>query len=355
MAHPVLEQFVRDYVESIGGVWDEVEPQVYDLLLPADSPLAASAPAASPVVRLTFDPEALPEHPSAQLASFGTPLVDSLIGDALRRGSFQCLYFLGLNLAPHDLAGKARRAFSLPPDTDFRVLRARSMHFPQAFFWFESTFISDQKENELLSVAMDLHYSRQMRHHEKLLDPTRLADRPAQSLPEAPHIPLARAVPLARQEVLRTLGPMIHLRNRELTERLDRQVARMRRYYADLASEADASATRAKDNEEAKARIASRRQALLREEALRIAELRQKNTLRVTVRQLITLLIYQPKILLALSLSLPKKPPLELSAVWDPLVEAIEAIPCPTCRTPTYTLTHDRLAGMGCPACQGKK
>ena len=37
----------------------------------------------SGVVRLTFDPEALPEHPSAQLASFGTPLVDQLLNDAL--------------------------------------------------------------------------------------------------------------------------------------------------------------------------------------------------------------------------------------------------------------------------------
>src|SRR5665213_1853411 len=28
-----LEQFVRDYVEARNGVWDEVEPQVYDLLI----------------------------------------------------------------------------------------------------------------------------------------------------------------------------------------------------------------------------------------------------------------------------------------------------------------------------------
>src|SRR5881227_3729468 len=30
-----LETFVRDYVETAGGVWDEVEPEVYDILLPA--------------------------------------------------------------------------------------------------------------------------------------------------------------------------------------------------------------------------------------------------------------------------------------------------------------------------------
>ncbi len=31
--HSPLEEFVRDYVDVTGGVWDEVEPQVYDLML----------------------------------------------------------------------------------------------------------------------------------------------------------------------------------------------------------------------------------------------------------------------------------------------------------------------------------
>ena len=35
MSRTVLEDLLRDYVESSGGAWDEVEPQVYDLLLPA--------------------------------------------------------------------------------------------------------------------------------------------------------------------------------------------------------------------------------------------------------------------------------------------------------------------------------
>ena len=33
--HSPLEAFLRDYAEVTGGLWDEVEPQVYDLMLPA--------------------------------------------------------------------------------------------------------------------------------------------------------------------------------------------------------------------------------------------------------------------------------------------------------------------------------
>ena len=35
-------------------------------------------PAEEVALRLAFDPEALPEHPGTQLASYGTPLVDRL-------------------------------------------------------------------------------------------------------------------------------------------------------------------------------------------------------------------------------------------------------------------------------------
>ncbi len=72
-----LELFLRTYLETVGGVWDEVEPQVYDVLVPGE---------VGGVQRITFDPEALPEHPAAQLASFGTPFIDGLLADAMRRG-----------------------------------------------------------------------------------------------------------------------------------------------------------------------------------------------------------------------------------------------------------------------------
>src|SRR5712691_1883298 len=95
-----LEGFVRDYVETIGGAWDEVEPQVYDLLLPAEE--SEEPKLAEPVVaRVTFDPEALPEHPGSQLASFGTPFVTGLLTDAIGRGRTAELYLVGLNLTPH--------------------------------------------------------------------------------------------------------------------------------------------------------------------------------------------------------------------------------------------------------------
>src|SRR5258708_27514362 len=110
MSRTFLEGLLRDYAESAGGAWDEVEPQVYDLLLPAGP--GESRLDAQQMLRVAFDPEAIPEHPGAQLAGFGTPLVDRLLDDAISRGRFSRLYFLGLNLNPRDLPAIARPAIA---------------------------------------------------------------------------------------------------------------------------------------------------------------------------------------------------------------------------------------------------
>ena len=42
-------------------------------------------------------------------------------------------------------------------------MRARALHFTQAAFWFQAEFVSDQKEQEIVPVAMDLHHGREVR------------------------------------------------------------------------------------------------------------------------------------------------------------------------------------------------
>ena len=182
----------------------------------------------------------------------------------------------------------------------------RALHFPQAVFWFEATFVSDQKEQELLPVAVDLHQGRQVRHLERLLDHAHLGESPWSPLPEARHGGLASAYPLARDRVVRTVAALANARVRELGERLDRQIARMTRYYADLRAEMEEQAERARARDEDTAKSAARREALDREERLRVAELRQKGTLRVHLRLTNLLVVHQPKLLIRATLARPR-------------------------------------------------
>ncbi len=342
-----LEVFLRDYAEAVGGVCDEVEPQVYDLMLPP-----AAGGAEPEIVRVAFDPEAIPEHPGAQLASHGTPLVDRLLADALARGRRVDLYLTGLNLAPRGVEDRARRAIALPGGAELRVERARPMHFPQAVFGFEATFVADQKEQDILQAAVDLHHGRQVRHLEALLDRSRLAEAPWEPLPEAPHPGLASAYPVARDRTVRTLAALANARGRELGERLRRQLARMARYYADLRAEIAEQAGRAEGRGGDAAKFAARLDALDREERTRAAELRRKATLRVQLRLITLVVIRQPKLLLRSAVLAPAGPVAgRLDLVWDPLVEALEAAPCPRCGRPTFALEVSRAGGLSCPSC----
>ncbi len=337
-----LESFLRDYAEVAGGLWDEVEPQVYDLMLPANGD--------AEVVRVAFDPEAVPENPGAQLASFGTPLIDRLLGDAVARGRAAALYLVGPSPSPQGLAGPIRRALGLSDGLTLQLGRARALHFPQAVFWFEATFVSDQKEQEIVPVAVDLHYGRQVRHLDRLLDHARLAEAPWSPLPEARHHGLARGYRAARDRVVRTVSALANVRVRELTERVDRQVARMARYYADLRAEVSEQADRARTRGGDLAPLDARREAIAREERVRVAELLQKATLRAQLRLSNLLVVHQPKLRFEATVTGPRSFSAPVELVWDPLSEALEAASCPNCGHPTFSLELAPPGRLACPA-----
>src|SRR5262249_49495527 len=122
------------------------------------------------------------------------------------------------------------------------------------------------------------------------------------------------------------------------------------RYYADLREELEEQIRRAAARGDATAPFVPRREALEREERLRIAELRQKNSLSVELRLLNLAVVQQPKLQLhAAVVSSRTTAPLEL--VWDPLVEALEAPPCPSCGRPTFAFGLDRHGRLLCQTC----
>ncbi len=135
-------------------------------------------------------------------------------------------------------------------------------------------------------------------------------------------------------------------------ERLDTQIARLTRYYADLRQEMAEQLQRARNAEEAKTRHAERLTALQHEEQLRVAELRQKNVLRVELRLLQLLRIEQPKLQIRASLQAPDHAPGQLTLIWDPLLEVLEAPTCPTCHRPSYSFQLGKYGQITCEFCR---
>ena len=346
---PGLEGFVRRYADAAGGTWEQVEPQVYDLLLPGYAPGRST----DRVVRIVFDPEALPENTGAQLASLGTPLVNDMMRHARDRGRFARLHAVGLNESPRDLSNQLRRAVKVPDGCELGLEIGATLYFPQAIFWFQATFTAEQKEEEIIPVAVDLHHSREVRHLALLLDRSRLSEEPAGKLRSARHASLSRGYCLARDRVSRSLSSMANARERELGQELERQVARMTRYYADLRGEMEESLERRAARAEDITRIRERLAAIDQEERFRMSEVRRRSSLRVRLELLSLLVVHQPKVMLHATLTSPGRSPGRLEMVWDPLLGSVEAADCPACRRPGFSFALDRMSRVVCPACAG--
>ena len=368
-----LETFLQDYADQVGGLWDLVEPQVYDLLLPevrAPDRDGAAGPAVpgDHAVRVALDPEALADHPGCQFLAFGTPLLETVLADAQRLGRHARASVVGLNTRPRDLQPHLGRTLDLPRDAILTIQDVRPQTVPIAVFWFTATFVSDEKEQQTSAVAIDLHQGRQVRHLDRLLDQAHLYEGVPEDLPRAPCMDLREAYQKARERVVRTLGAAANTKRRALEARRLRQEARMEHYYRDLRAENEQRISRALRRNQDPARGLARRVAIDREEKLRLAELRKTSALRIHLRLTNLLQVLQPKVAIEARLSLrPKARPQRIvpgqaapapgrsapvQLLWDPLVESLEAPACPRCARPTFALRLDaRADAWSCPEC----
>ena len=91
-----LEAFVREYVEARDGVWDQIEPQVYDLMVGSDISAWRSIRSAAGTPRGAARQPRFPAHrqPSGRCAA------------TLAAARF---YLAGANLHPRDLESRVSR------------------------------------------------------------------------------------------------------------------------------------------------------------------------------------------------------------------------------------------------------
>jgi hypothetical protein len=338
-----LEQFLLEYVDAVGGLADEIEPQVYDLLLPAvDQPM-----------RLAFDPEALPEHPSAQLVTFGSALLDQILVEAQTRGRVALVYLDDVHLTPHGLDQRVRRDLVLPPHANLSVETVRPMYVTCTLFWFETTYSSDEKEQALYPVAVDRLYGRLVSYLEPLLESDRLSEIRRYPYPDASARPLEQAYLQARERLVRTVTAEANSRKHDLSAHQALQRERMIRYFADLRAELVERMEKVQARAEGTESLRSRLEALDREKTLRLEELERKATLRVQIKLMNLLHVKIPRLFLTTHLTIDegKHAPIPLSLTWDPLVEKTDALDCPNCRHSTFELRLGRRGELRCPRC----
>ncbi len=340
-----LEQFFRDYVETNGGLWDEVEPQVYDVLWgSAEEPQ-----------RVTFDSEALPEHPDAQFLTFGLPLLDELLSEAQQRGQVARAFFDNLHLESYGIEQQVQHDITLPDGMHMVVRQVRPRYVLHTLFWFEATYLSDEKEQVLYTAAVDRYYGRLARNLETL-EHEQMSQERLWPHPDAPAISLERAYLLARERVMRNITVDANQHQRERRERMERQVQQMAQYFTDMRAEVEERIQKARAKDEDIAALEERIATLERERVVRIDELRRKAVTRGQVRLTSMLHLAIPRLFIEGYLEPARQQQgrlerLPLTLTWDGLTHKTDAVDCPTCGTPTYALRVGARGAYGCPAC----
>jgi hypothetical protein len=340
----VLEAFLRESLDASGGAWDEVEPQVYDVLWPD----------VYDPVRLIFDPEALPEHPAAQLVTFGSPVLDQLLERAHAGARVGLAY---LDVAPPAMAtvaAQVRRELRLPDEAALRLDAARPLYVTHTAFWFEATYAGDAREQVLYSTAIDRYYGRFARHLEPMLDDRRLADARLWAHPDAPSLALGRAYEMARDGIVRTVAAEAASRSRAIRAASGRQSERTVRYFADMREELrerlEKTAGRSEQGESLRLRLG----AVDREEAVRLEDLRRKAALRVELRVRNILHLKSPRLFLAAQVVTGGRAPartIPLTLTWDPVAGKLDAVACPHCQQPAYEFRLTSRRELRCPGC----
>ncbi len=343
---PILEAFLRESLDAVGGVWEEVEPQVYDVLWPdADEP-----------VRLTFDPDALPEHPAAHLVTFGSPVLDQLLDQAHARGRVGLVYLDDVTSAADTVAAQVQHELRLPDHVTLRLDTARPLYVTHTLFWFEAIYTGDAREQALYSAAVDRYYGRFVRHLELLLNERRLTDARLWPYPDAPSLPLSRAYVMARDRIVRTAAVEAASRSRDIRAAIARQSERTVQYFADLRAELRERLEKAGAKSNQSESLCLRLEAIDREEALRLDDLRRKAALRVELRVRNILHLKSPRLFLAAQFITAGRAPartIPLTLTWDPVVGKLDAVPCPHCQQPAYEFLLTSRGEFRCPACTG--
>lgn len=347
-----LEELTIEYIHSTAGDYERVEPQVYDIVLSDPIVNQLQLPISNGLCRVTFDTEALADHPQAQLLAFGHPTLDQIFAMAHQQGSVGKIFLSGFNLQPHQLLSKLKQQLRIHKDLNIEFGTPRILHFTLWFYWFQATFVCDEKIQHLFEVGIDQYYGRLTRRFQELLEAAHITSVSTVPFPDVGGIPLTDAYTLARAETIIKLRPIMRNYKEKLTNHLTQESNQITRYFDGMIAEVEErqkkTLSMGKDNET----FQQQKRSLELERQARLVELRKKMTLKVDLKLLNLLSVVMPKIATPLKLTSKRNLTVDLTVIWNPLNETVEPISCPKCRNPTLELVQNSHGAIHCAQCK---
>ena len=359
--HFDLARFVLDFLEQRGSIVTPPDFGVYEVLMPDE---LAETLGVDAYLRLSFDHQV----EDALHLSVNHPLVDAIAEKLMVESANARAYVNPARLEKRGIATLAQQTFSVP---NARVKPGKGGDFAAKFhylqFNFKVTYDSDEKEEEIRSVVMDVQAGHTV-HDEELLRrlesyegsstfASKLIAKPRWLDVETPYSQdvfnelLNRAQKAAMADIDERLQKM----TARLQRFLELDVARIESYYDDLARDLQRRRQRAAVEDAERARNIDEKLAALEvERANKLTDVATRYRLNVDIELINVLLLEVPKIFAPIVIS-NRTVTITRHAVWNPLVHRLEPLVCDVCGKPgdkLYLCTGGHLAHQECLAPQ---
>ncbi len=355
-----LARFVTDFLEQKGSIVTPPDFGVYEALMPDE--LAASL-GVEPYLRFTFDGAA----EDAIHLTVNHPLVDAIVEKMVEETANARGYLNQVRLGKRGIAEMAPDAFTV---VNARIQPGKKSDITAKHhylrFNFKITYESDEKEEEIRSVVMDVQGGYAVQepdllqalesYEETSIFRSKLVAQPRWLKAETPFAAevFRGLLERAQEAVQETIHDRVDRMTARLQRFLELDIARIEGYYDALAQDLQTRRQRAQGDEERVRSFDEKLAALQAEREHKLHEAMTRYHLQVDIELINVLLLEVPKIFAPIVIS-NRTASITRYAVWNPLVHRLDPLTCDVCGKPggrLYLCTGGHLAHESCLAPQ---
>ena len=342
-----VAEFIVGCIERAGGAAEPRGSDRIDALLPAALELGGG----EREVVLALAPVALGQESPAELATIGSPLLDSLIAHAAARGTTSLGHLTPERLKRKGLREEVERTLLFSngrvryDESDPDVRCSYSVQFN-----FKVSFLSDERRERCYVIPVNLWSNQVNLALVEHLAAATADERPA-ALADAPSVPVSQAYATAQLALRRLVGEEIARHQDRSRKRFGVEYLRISDYYAQVTRELE---SRRRDGDEDRTRVLEGKlEAARAERERKLRELGEKYRLRLHARLTSARLLAQPKTFFRLLIDRGATTR-TLTLAYDSLLGRLEPPVCEACHAETTRVHVSAQARLLCAGCGAK-
>ncbi len=341
MNYKILQNFVQGIIEVKGGIAEEKEEGVLDILLPENLQKKLSC---REYQQISF----LPNHSQAEFVTYGSPFLDKMLSLTQDFGQITRVFIKDVYPKKRGLVKLIEETFEFPNSKRLGYLMDNQVICSYLLINFKANIISDEREEEIITVVVD---EQTLREAQEIVN---LASFPHLCVEKEPGLsinrqPLKKVYHQAKKIAVKLLNKRLKDLEARNLRRLKRDIERLWQYYLDLKRELQKRMTRQLLPED-KEKIFSRLKLINMEFDRKRYDLVDKYTLNIKLEPTNACRIYLPKTLTEYQVQ-RKDFKKTINFFWNPLIKDIEPLICEACLEKTHSVYLCNNLHLVCPHC----